>query len=84
MKDTQTPAPKKYDAVLVERVRKIRMHLGPQPLAMLWATSPDLRDDKQAHPKLRRILSYKVFPGDKPEVERLERARAILMKAQKK
>lgn len=74
-------ASKKYDAELIKRVEAIRLNLGPQPLAMLWSLNPDLRKATDKHPKLRRILSYKVFPGDEPEVCLLEKAKAKLVKA---
>lgn len=74
---------KKYDEKLIARVEAIRANLGPQPLAQLWAVNSDLRKATETHPKLRRILSYKVFPGDEPEVKLLERAKVKLLRASK-
>lgn len=84
METKKVSSPKKYDPALMLRVDRIRQGLGPQPLAQLWSLDPELRNDTIAHPKLRRILSKKVFPGDKPEVERLEAAKARILKALKK
>ena len=69
---------KKYDEMLTHRVRALRSGLGPQPLAQLWAIDPTLKEEAQ---KFRRILCYKVYPGDRGHVERLEQAREKLIKA---
>lgn len=71
---------KKLDKSLAERVLKIREGIGKQPLATLAVLDPTLRNNEI---KMRRILWGKVFPGDLPEVERLEKAKARYLKLRK-
>lgn len=68
---------KKYDTALQKRVSDLRKDLGPQPLATLWAMDAGLR---KVAAKCRRILSGKTFPGDLDDVQRMEKAKAKLMR----
>ncbi len=72
---------KKYDNSLIIRVKKIRDGLGKQPMASLWTMDPTLKGSDL--PKYRRILSGKVFPGDLPHVDKLEKVKAKLIAARK-
>ena len=73
---------KKYWPEGVARIEAVREYLGPQPLAQLWVFSRKLRNDQKAwHPKLRRVLSGKVFPGDITEVMFLEGLKKKWVKA---
>jgi hypothetical protein len=69
---------KKYDPFLIERVTKLREGLGSQPFAKLSTIQPSLREHTVKH---RRILCYRVFPGDVKYVEQLEKAKLKLSKA---
>lgn len=71
---------KKYNDALVARVEKLRDGMGPQVLAQLWAVDTGLRTEEKVASKCGRILSGKVYPGDMYLVERMEKAKALLLK----
>jgi hypothetical protein len=71
-------ATKKYDGMLIERVLKIREGIEPQPYSILRSVDKTLDDVPD---KYRRILGSRVFPGDEPLVERLEKAKLKFAKA---
>jgi hypothetical protein len=73
-------AEKKYDPILVKRVAELREGLEPQVLSALWTVDQGLREKVLAS-RLRRILSAKVFGGDAPYIERMEKAKAKVLKA---
>ncbi len=66
---------------LLARVDGIRRGLGPHPLAILSAIDPRLGMDQR---RARRILWRIAWKGDIPFIERMERAKELLLEARNK
>lgn len=71
--------PANYRPELIERVNAIRNGIEPQPFATLSVVSPFIRKDTA---KYRRILCRRVYPGDIPYIEQLEKAKSKLNELQ--